>query len=101
MVILFVFWILPVLHIRGENLGTIFGICTPGLAKVDRGEGWIRMIIMLLLKISSRSKSILRLTSLRMRMKFIVEERDDCYHQFKLMTKMISNIINEMLNSSE
>ena len=45
LVILFVFWILPVLHIRGENLGTIFGICTPGLAKVDRGEGWIRMII--------------------------------------------------------
>ena len=30
-------------------------------------------------------------------MKFIVEERDDCYHHVKLMTKMISNIINEML----
>ena len=45
LVILFVFWILPVLHIRGENLEAIFGICTPGLAKVDRG-GSTRMIIM-------------------------------------------------------
>ena len=30
-------------------------------------------------------------------MKFIFEERDDCYYHIKLMSKMISNIINEML----
>ena len=30
-------------------------------------------------------------------MKFVFEERDDCYYHIKLMSKMISNIINEML----
>ena len=37
------------------------------------------------------------LTSQIMKKKFILEEKDDCHHHINLMSKMISNIINEML----